>query len=262
MKIIILCGGRGVRLAGEASYIPKAMVRLGHRPLLWHVMKRYALFGYNDFILALGAKGEMIRDYFINYKTYVDNIRISLSKPESFESLTTSQESEWKITMIDTGEQALTGARIARCKRYLDEGDFMVTYADCLADIDINKLMKFHKRSSKVATISGVVPPYRIGELMVENNLAVGFYDARHQRKTGIRRYINGGYMIFKKEIFSYLSLFNECQLETEVFEKLMKSKELAIFPHHGFWRWLDTDRDYIELSGLVDKNKLFWLQN
>jgi len=263
MKVVILCGGRGIRLAQQSDYIPKAMVKLGHRPIVWHVMKRYSLFGFNEFILALGYKGEMIRDFFANYDLYTGDVRIELSKGDDFEQLSRHGESEWKITLVDTGEAALTGSRIARCKKYLDkESDFMmVTYADCLADVNLEKLLKFHKKNKKIATISGVVPPFRIGELLVKKNLAIGFYNAANVKSHLIERYINGGFMVFKSQVFSYLSPFNECMLETEVFENLIKDSQLAIYPHHGFWRWLDTDRDYLFLADLVDKNKSHWLQ-
>lgn len=260
MKVIILCGGKGIRLSNDSDYIPKAMVNLGHRPLVWHVMKRYALEGFNEFILALGTKGALIKDYFINYKEYANDIQVRLGSGE-VENLTKHQEANWKITLVDTGDSAMTGARIARCKQYIKEDEFMVAYADCLADIDINKLLRFHKKSKKIATITGVNPPYREGEFLVKDNLATGVYDTREIQKDTYSRLFNGGYMVFKKEIFSYLNLFNECKLETDVFSQLIVDQELAVYPHSGFWRWLDTDRDYLYLSELVDKNKLYWLQ-
>lgn len=259
MKTIILCGGRGVRLGSEVNYMPKAMVRLGHRPIVWHVMKRYSLFGYNEFILALGTKGEMIREYFTRYGYYANDVRANLGSGK-IEELTRHQEDNWQVTLVDTGSIALSGARIDRCKQYVDGKDFMVTYADCLADIDIKKLIDFHKKSQKIATVTGVVPPYREGEFLVEKNLAVSFYNAEKSVSDSRQRYINGGYMIFNKKIFSYLNSFNECKLETEVFSALINDNQLAVYPHRGFWRWLDTDRDYIYLNELIDKNKMYWL--
>ena len=263
MKVIILCGGRGIRLAGESSYIPKAMVRIGHRPIVWHVMKRFSSYGINDFILALGYKGEMLRDYFLKYDTYVSDVQISLEDENPVERLTSHQEGDWKITLVDTGDNSMTGARIARCKQYLgDDENFMVTYADCLADVDIKKVIKFHIKLGKTGTIIGVRPPYREGELQVKKNVATSlFFNTPSKLKTE-DRYINGGYMVFNKKIFSYLSPFNECKLESDVFQKLIDKSQLAVYPHLSFWRWLDTDRDFDFLNQLVEKNQLYWLQS
>lgn len=264
MKVIILCGGNGIRLFGESSYIPKGMVKVGHRPILWHVMKRYSLFGVNDFVLALGYKGDMVRDYFLRYDQYIDDIEISLDGEQTLRRLTSHQESMWKITMSDTGDNSMTGARVARCKNYLDPQDenFMVSYADCLSDVDIKKVIKFHKRMGRIATIIGVRPPYREGELQVKKNVAIGLYENTKERVRSEEKWINGGYMIFNKKVFSYLTPFNECKMESDVFQRLIEDRELAVYPHLGFWRWLDADRDYVYLNELVEKNKLYWLQN
>ena len=258
MPVLILCGGEGIRLAGEATYIPKGMVRVGHQPILWHVMKRYALFGYTKFILALGKKGEMIRNYFLNYESDTNDIRIILGEHHA-QPLTTHQESGWNITMVDTGDSANSGARIARCERYIDTNRFMVTYSDSVGNIDFPKLLAYHSQKGKTATVTGVIPPYREQEFHVVGGVAVGHFDVAHAKTS--ERYINGGYMVFEKKIFSYLSSFNECRLESEIFMRLMEKKELAVYPHHGFWRWLDTDRDFRYFNSLVDANQTFWLK-
>jgi len=258
MPVVILCGGEGIRLAGEATYIPKGMVRVGHQPILWHVMKRYALFGYTKFILALGRKGDMIRDYFLNYENYTNDIRIMLGERHA-QALSTHQESGWEITMVDTGENANSGARIARCQQYIDAPQFMVTYSDSVGNIDFPKLLAFHKEKKKIGTVTGVIPPYREQEFHVAEGVAIGHFDVAHAKTS--ERYINGGYMVFEKKIFSYLSSFNECRLENEVFKRLMEERELAVYPHHGFWRWLDTDRDYRYFNTLVEENKTYWLK-
>jgi len=262
MKVVILCGGSGIRLEGESSLIPKALAKLGNRPIVWHTMKRYALFGHNDFILALGYKGEMIRDYFTNYEKYSNDIRLNLSKPEQYESLGKKQESDWKITFVDTGDSAMTGARIFRCKKYFEnENEFIVGNAECLSNINIEKLVKFHKKMNKVATIVGVAPPLSDTELLIKNNLAVDFSDNVKKTNKDSLRYISGGSMIFKREILSYLTPFSECTLEKEVFEKLMKQKQLAVLPHFGFWKWLGIPKDYVYLNDLVNENKMYWLR-
>ncbi len=260
MTVLILCGGRGIRLFNESSYIPKGMVRLGHRPILWHIMKRFALAGHTDFILALGGKSEMIREYFFNYDRYVNDVAIALGL-EKETLLSRHQEERWNITFVDTGENANSGSRIHRCKKYIDDDDFFITYSDTLGDIDLSGLISFHRSAKKILTVTGVIPPYREGEFIVEDNLVVGPYDARKDSARARQRYVNGGYMVANKRLFSRLNAFNECRLESEVFAQLIKEKQLAIYSHHGFWRWLDTDRDYLYLQSLVDKNRLYWLQ-
>src|SRR3989344_2648189 len=236
------------------------MVKIGHNPVIWHVMKRYTLTGHKDFILALGSKGEMIRDYFTRYEYYTNDIKVNLGK-NTVEELTHHQETDWTVTMVDTGTLAMSGARINRCKQYIEDDEhFMVTYADSVANVDIKKLIAYHKKSKKIATITGVIPLYREFEFVTKKDETVGFYGLNKDKAGSSERYINGGYMVFSKEIFPYLSSFNECQLETEVFSRLIKDKQLGIFPHYGFWRWLDADRDYIYLNELADKNKMYWL--
>lgn len=259
MKVVILCGGRGIRLPDDSVYLPKGMVRLGHRPILWHIMKRFALAGHTDFVLALGAKGELIRDYFLHYDQYVTDTQIELGSGK-IELLSKHQEEKWRITFVDTGENANSGARIHRCKEYIGEEKFFLTYSDTLSDVSLAGLVSFHKKSGKLFTLTGVIPPYREGEVVVEDNLAIGHYDARKDTKQKLQRFVNGGYMVADAKLFSYLTSFNECRLESEVFTRLMNEKQLALYGHHGFWRWLDTDRDYLYLQDLVDKNKMFWL--
>lgn len=259
MKVVILCGGKGTRLGNEANYIPKAMVKIGHKPIIWHVMKRYSLAGYNDFILALGKNGKIIRDYFTKYDFYTNDVRISLKNGKT-EELTQHQETDWKVTLVDTGDFAFSGARIDRCKKYIDSENFMVTYSDSVANVDIKKLLSFHRNSKKIAAITGVIPPYRELEFFIGKDRSVEFYDIKRIKAGLSERYSNGGFMVFNKKIFSYLSSFNECTLETDVFRRLIEDKQLALFPHHDFWRWLDTDRDYDYLNGLADKNNMCWL--
>jgi glucose-1-phosphate cytidylyltransferase len=258
MKVLLLCGGNGIRLAGEATYIPKAMVRVGTRPVLWHIMKRYALFGHTKFVLALGAKGDMIREYFLNYESYTNDTKVSLGGCR-VDHLTKNQETDWEITMVDTGEHANSGARIARCVDYMDSNEFMLTYSDNVANIDFGKLVSYHREQKKVLTVTGAIPPYREQEIHVDKGIAVGFFDPMKAKSQ--ERYINGGFMVASKKLFSYLTTFAECRLESDVFAKLMTERKLAVFAHHGFWRWLDTDRDHTYLNDLVDKNKTYWLQ-
>lgn len=260
MKVVILCGGRGIRLFDESVYIPKGMVRLGYRPILWHIMKRFALAGHTDFILALGTKGELIRDYFLHYDRYVADTQVTLGS-EKIEILSKHQEEKWRITFVDTGENSNSGSRIHRCKEYIQDEDFFITYSDTLADVNIRRLVQFHKKLNKTLTLTGVIPPYREGEYIVEKNLITGPYNAKKDVAAKRQRYVNGGYMIANTKLMSYLTSFSECRLESEVFTNLIKENQLALFPHRKFWRWLDTDRDYLYLQELVDKNAMYWLQ-
>jgi len=260
MKVLILCGGRGIQLFNESIYIPKGMVRLGHRPILWHIMKRFALAGHTDFILALGGRGEMIRDYFLNYDRLANDTRVVLGSG-CIEMLTQHQEDAWRITFVDTGENANSGARISRCRQYIMDNNFFVTYSDTLGDIDINGLVTFHRSSKKLLTLTGVIPPYREGEFFIDGKSVIGPYDAREDKQSKRQRLVNGGYMVADKKLFSWITSFNECRLETDVFSRLIKEEQLNIYPHYGFWRWLDTDRDYLYLQELVDKNQTYWLR-
>jgi len=241
-------------------YIPKGMVRLGYRPVLWHIMKRFALAGHTDFILALGAKGEMIRDYFLHYDRYVTDAKVSLGSGR-VELLTRHQEEKWNITFVDTGDSANSGARIHRVKDYITGDDFFVTYSDTLANVDMDALVRFHKKVGKTLTLTGVIPPYREGEVVVDDHIVRGQYDAKKDKMANRQRYVNGGYMVANRKLLSYLSSFGECRLESEVFAQLISKRQLALFAHHGFWRWLDTDRDYLHLLDLVDKNSMYWLK-
>ncbi len=260
MRTIILCGGKGIRLGNQADYIPKGMVSIAHKPILWHIMKRYSLAGHTSFVLALGKKGELIRDYFSNYLYYTNDVALNLGTGEK-KYLSNNMDINWDVSLVDTGDMAMSGARIDRCKQYLGEDeDFMVTYSDSVANIDIKKLIAFHKKSKKVVTVTGAIPPYREGEFILKENGRIELYDSREKNSGLIRPYINGGFMIFNKKIFNYLNSFNECKLETQIFPQLIQDQQIAIFPHTGFWRWLDTERDYEYLNDLADKNNMYWL--
>lgn len=258
MKIIILCGGKGIRLENDIGFIPKSMVKIGHRPMLWNVMKIYSKFGFTDFVLALGKDGGLIRDYFLNFNKHFNDIIVNLENG-SVEYLTNNQEKDWKITCVETGENAGTGARISRCQDYVDNM-FMVAYSDCLSDISVKAVLESHIKSGKIATITGVMPPYRYGEFVFDNNEVINFNEKSLLRSDS--GWVNGGFMVFNKEIFNYLNPFNECILENEIFKKLVADKQINIFKHSGFWQCLDNDREFNFLNDLCDKNLNYWLFN
>lgn len=257
MKILILCGGRGIRLYNSDSFVPKGMVKIGHRPLLWHIMKIFSQYGFTEFVLALGHNGHVIKDYFLNYDQNINDLTITLGQPQvTFNSQ--HQEEKWKITFVETGEESGTGARIYRCQKYLENADFFVTYSDCLADINIGKLLEFHKKHNKTATVSGVMPPFRYGEFTTKQGKPVSFSEiSRLKSPDG---WVNGGFMVFRPKAFDYLTPYNECVLENEVFKNMVESEDISIFEHQGFWQCLDNDREYAYLKNLAEKNLEPWL--
>lgn len=259
MKVVILCGGRGIRLNNSLDFIPKGMVKIGHRPLLWHVMKIYSRFGFNEFILALGSGGATIRDYFIHYDENINDLTLTLGEGGP-EFNTRNQEEKWKITFVETGEESGTGARLFRCQKYLEGQDFFLAYADCLSDINIQKLADFHKTQNKIATVSGVMPPFRYGEFTMADGAPVGYNDI--SRLKSPNGWVNGGFMVFDPKIFERLTPYNECVLEKEVFKDLVTEGQIGIFEHPGFWQCLDNDREYQHLNNLSAKNSEFWLHD
>lgn len=258
MKVVILCGGEGIRLKNSTDYRPKGLVYIDDKPLLWHIMKRYSLFGFNEFVLALGKNSNKIRNYFLNYSLYTNDIGFVLGKSNNLTHYNSSQEENWKIIFANTGDEANTGTRIFRCQKYIDTDNFMVHYSDCLSDVDINKLLKLHLKEKKIATITGIYPSFRFGEFVVKNNKVVDFSPI--SKLSATQGYVNGGYMVFNKKIFNYLTSYNECTLESEVFKALTKKEEINIYKHAKFWQCLDDNREYEYLKKLCENNQRYWL--
>lgn len=259
MKVVILCGGEGIRLKHQLYYIPKGLVEIDDRPILWHILKKYSLYGFDEFVLALGKNGDMIRDYFFNYNRYENDIRFTIGKPNDVEYLNLTQEEGWQITFVNTGVEAHTGARLARCENYIDSEDFMLAYSDCLCNVNLERLLTFHKKNKKIATVTGVMPPFRYGEFIMKKTKVVDFNPV--SKLMSHLGFVNGGFAVFNKKIFKYLSSFNECTLEGEVYKELVKKNQLNVFKHDGFWQCLDNDREYNFLKKLCEVNKRYWLQ-
>ena len=256
MKVVILCGGLGTRLREETEFKPKPLVDVGGRPILWHIMKIYAHYGFKDFVLCLGYKGDMIKEYFLNYEAMNNDFTIRLGEKHKIQFHNQHFESGWNITLADTGASAMTGARIKRIEKYIDSENFMVTYGDGVADININKLVEFHLSHNKIATLTGVHPLSRFGELSIEGDTVREFIE-KPQSSTG---YINGGFFVFRKQIFDYLSDDDNCVLEKETLEKLARQEKLKIFPHTGFWQCVDTYRDYKYFQELWQRGHTPWV--
>lgn len=254
MKTIILAGGWGTRLGKQADDIPKPMVMVGNRPILWHIMKTYSYYGFHDFIICLGVKANVIRNYFSQFEINNCDFTIDLSSKE-IKYHNNHTKTNWKVTLVDTGIGTLKGARIKLVEKYLDDNTNMLTYGDGLADIDIKKLVQFHKSHKKILTITGVHPPARFGELIEKDSKVVVFRE-KAQTSTGL---INGGYMVFNKEMLDYLTEKWDCDLEHGPLEELAKKGEIMVYKHEGNWECIDHERDVEHLNKLWQENKIFW---
>jgi glucose-1-phosphate cytidylyltransferase len=256
MKCLILCGGRGIVDANSRNRIPKALLKVGNRPLVWHVMKLFSSYGYTEFVLALGQGGEEIKQYFMNSFELLHDIEVNIADND-VRSMNKIPEENWSVKLIDTGNSASTGARIARCERYLKHEPFFVTYSDVLADVNLKTLLEHHSNSGKILTVTGVHPPSRFGTFYMSGKDLT--YNAKAKIEMNQSR-INGGFMVANPEIFSKLSPISECNLETEVFDALVSEQQVALYEHNGFWQNVDTERDIEYLQGLYEVNKRPWL--
>jgi glucose-1-phosphate cytidylyltransferase len=255
IPVVILCGGLGTRLREETEYRPKPLVPVGPMPILWHIMKTYAASGFTNFVLALGYKGEMIKDFFINYDVLTRDFRIELGSKRITYLDHGGEEAGWKIALVDTGQQTMTGGRLQRLKPLLaDQPVFMLTYGDGLADIDIGALLSFHRQTGTIATVTGVRPLTRYGHLMVEEERV-----ARFREKPPGDGWINGGYFVMTPEVFSYLDRGDATVLEREPLERLAADGQLSVFKHEGFWQCMDTYREQVQLNELWASGRAPW---
>lgn len=254
-KVVILCGGLGTRLKEETDVKPKPMVMIGTKPILWHVMKIYSHYGFNDFILCLGYKGEVIKEYFLNYDVLNSDFTIKLTPQKTVTVHNTVEESDWRITLADTGVNALKGARLKRIEKYIKEDTFMVTYGDGVGNINIKKLLDFHNSHGKIATVTGVRPPSLFGELQVKDNKAVIFSE-KPQTSTGL---ISGGFFVFNRKLFDYLTEDDNCDFEKGPLEKIAAKGELMVYTHEGPWICMDTYRDVVYLNNVWASGKAPW---
>ena len=252
MKVIILVGGYGTRMGSFSEIKPKPMIRIGNMPILWHVMKIYSSYGYHDFVLALGYKGYLIKEFFINYQLHTD---FSINTKSNEIKLHNLANEDWNVTCIDTGENTLKGGRIKRLENFLDDEINMLTYGDGVADININELLAFHKSHSKILTISGVKPPSRFGELKHDGDKVISF-EEKPQASEGL---INGGFMVFNKKLIEYLSADEDCDFEHGPVEILAQKGEVMVYKHDGNFECADTVREINHLNKLWKENKAFW---
>ena len=256
MKVIILCGGMGTRLREETEYKPKPMVEIGGKPILWHIMKIYSHYGYKDFILALGYKGNIIRDYFLNYFYYNNDITIHLGNKEEITVHNHHNEEDWRVTLLDTGKDSMTGYRVKLAGQYIKEDRFMLTYGDAVADVNIEKLVEFHKQKNTIGTVTGVYPPSRFGDLVTDGDRVVKF--KQQLKETENREPINGGFFVFKKEFLDFIPDDPSIDLEKLPLDKLVAMNELSVYRHKGFWQCMDTYRDNLLLNKIWNSNPLW----
>tara|TARA_B100000609_G_C17184153_1_gene418759 strand:+ start:498 stop:1265 length:768 start_codon:yes stop_codon:yes gene_type:complete len=252
MKVGILAGGFGTRLSEETVTKPKPMVEIGEKPILWHIMKSYSSFGYNEFIIGLGYKGELIKEYFVNYNRLSHSLTVDLG--EGKVQPIYGHVEPWKVHLLDTGLHTMTGGRIKQISKFVGEEPFMLTYGDGVCDINIKELIEFHKSHGKLATVTAVRPPARFGGLTLAGDRVIEF-----QEKSQIREgWINGGFFILEPEVCNYIGDMSSV-FELEPLEKLAAEGQLMAYKHHGFWHCMDTVRDVKNLNYYWTQNKAPW---
>jgi glucose-1-phosphate cytidylyltransferase len=255
MKVVILAGGLGTRLMEETEARPKPMVEIGGKPILWHIMKIYEYYGYNDFILCLGYKSHMIKEYFLNYYLYNSDVTIELDKNKL--DVHFSNTESFKVTLVETGLETNTAGRIKRIKKYVEDETFMLTYGDGVSDVNISALVNYHKDCGKLATLTTIQTPGRFGNIEMDSN---GIVDHFVEKPVGDGMWINGGFFVLEPGIFKYLEgEMDDIQWEKGPLQKIASDKQLAAFKHRGFWKPMDALRDRIELENLWKCHLAAW---
>ena len=252
MQVVILCGGLGTRLREETEYKPKPMVEVGSRPIVWHIMKLYSSYGFKDFILCLGYKQHVVREYFLNYEYMNNDATINLSSKEKT-SYHNAHSEDWNVTLVDTGLSAKKGERIKKIKPYITHDQFMLTYGDGIADVDVNKLIQYHNDQKKIITFTGVHPISRFATVETDEHDEI----VEWKEKKALEGYINAGFFVLEKQIFDYLG--DNRELEEEPLQELAKKKQVSMYKHDGFWHCMDTYRDYKYLQKLWEEGEAPW---
>jgi len=254
MKVILLAGGYGTRIAEETDIKPKPMIEIGGKPILWHIMKIYSHYGFNDFVILLGYKGYYIKEYFANYFLHQSDITIDMQTNKMEVHNNTSEP--WKVTLVDTGLDTMTGGRIKRAQDYIGNEPFLLTYGDGVSDIDIAKSVEFHKSSGKTVTMTAIQPEARFGNLDIDDNQNVKKFIEKPKSEAG---WINGGFFVCEPEVIDYISEDENCIFEQKPLQELALDGKMIAFKHHGFWQPMDTLRDNQKLNKLWKDKQAPW---
>jgi glucose-1-phosphate cytidylyltransferase len=255
MPVVILAGGLGTRLNELTESVPKPLVEIGQRPILWHIMKLYGHYGLRRFILCLGYKSWLIKEYFLRYREHLSDLTIQIGNGHRTTFHNHPAEENWEVTMSETGLHTATGARLHRVRGYVDEDTFMFTYGDGIGAVDIARLLEFHRSHDKLGTVTGVHPMSRYGEMRVEGD-SVSEFNEKPTRPEG---FVSGGFFVLQREFFDYLDDDPDLSFEHTPLQRLARDGELAVFPHDGFWRGMDTHREYTELNKLWARGQAPW---
>ncbi|WP_026881238.1 glucose-1-phosphate cytidylyltransferase [Clostridium akagii] len=253
MKAVILCGGKGTRMREETEYRPKPLVEIGGKPILWHIMKIYSQYGINEFILCVGYKGDMIKQYFMDMYWRNNDFTLDINGDEKV-TFHTKENENWKVTIVDTGLETMTGGRLKKIEKYINDEDFLMTYGDGVSDVNIKESIEFHRIKGKLATITGVHPMSPFGLLEVDNGIVKAF-----KEKPKLKDLINGGYMILNRKVFSYLGE-EDCMFEEKPLSKLVGDLELAVYEHNGFWTAIDTFKDIEKINKMWKSGDRPWV--
>lgn len=254
MKTIILAGGFGTRISEQSHLIPKPMIELGGMPILWHIMKYYSSFGHNDFIICCGYKQYVIKEFFADYYLHTSDVTFDFTSRNEM-TVHNNNSEPWKVTLVDTGLNTMTGGRVKRVREYLQGEPFMLTYGDGVSDVDINALIDFHRSQKKIATLTAIQPGSRFGTLVVEDNQQISQFKEKNKEDGG---WVNGGFMVFEQGIMDYLT-DDTTILEKGPLNTLATQGQLVAYPHHGFWQCMDTLRDKELLESLLKSGNAPW---
>lgn len=253
MKVVILAGGFGTRITEESHLKPKPMIGIGERPILWHIMKEYSHYGFNEFIICLGYKGYVIKEFFSDYFLHTSDVTFDLAKNEM--TVHDNFSEPWKVTLVDTGLNTMTGGRIKRIQKYIGNEPFMLTYGDGVSSVNINKLLEFHKKQGKIATLTAINAGQRFGVLDINDNNEIKSFREKSDEDGSM---INGGYMVLEPEVFNYIE-DDKTVFEKEPLERLAKNGQLSAYKHDGFWKCMDTLRDKNQLEEMWEKGEAPW---
>ena len=254
MKVVILAGGFGTRISEESHLKPKPMIEIGEQPILWHIMKEYSHYGFNEFIICLGYKAHKIQEYFADYFLYTSDVTFDLCKNEM--TVHKNCAEPWKVTLVNTGLNTMTGGRVKRIQEYVGNEPFMLTYGDGVSDVNIKELVEFHKKHGKIATVTAVNVGQKFGVLAVDGNNQITSFREKRDNDGDV---INGGYMVLNPEVFNYINNGDETVFEQEPLENLAKDGELMAYKHNGFWKCMDTQRDKMQLEDMWKSGNAKW---